>query len=245
MRRADRLFEIVQYLRRAGAPVTARELGEALEVVPRTIYRDIAVLQGSRVPIDGEAGIGYILRPGYDLPPLMFDQDEIEAIVLGARLVARRGDADLSKAAASVLAKVSTILPENLARQMGQTALYVPPSDRETKRPVPEAAKLRSAVRRSSKVTITYTDAVGAQTQRTIWPLGLSYFVEATLVAAWCELREGFRAFRVDRVQHCEILGEHFDGRGGQLLADCLKVLTAGDPLSDVADHSSKSGQTV
>jgi predicted DNA-binding transcriptional regulator YafY len=175
----------------------------------------------------------------------MFDQDEIEAIVLGARLVARRGDADLATAAASVLAKVSTILPENLARQMGQTALYVPPLGRETGRPEPQAAKLRTAVRRSSKVAITYTDAVGAQTARTIWPLGPSYFVEATLVAAWCELREEFRAFRVDRVQHCEILGEQFDGQSGQLLVDCLKALTAGDLPPDFPDHASNCGQPI
>lgn len=245
MRRADRLFEIVQYLRRASAPVTARELGEALEVVPRTIYRDIAVLQGSRVPIDGAAGIGYILRPGYDLPPMMFDSEEIEAIVLGARLVARRGDADLAVAAANVLAKVSTILPENLARQMGQTALHVPPTGRDLGRPEPESSKLRTAIRQSSKVIIAYADAQGAYSERTIWPLGLAYFVEVTLIAAWCELREEFRAFRVDRVYRCEILVDRFDGRGGRLLEDCFRVWTENDSQTNAPDHNSGGGQSI
>lgn len=226
MRRADRLFEIVQHLRRASGPVTARQLGDALEVVPRTIYRDIATLQGSRVPIDGEAGIGYILRPGYDLPPLMFDSGEIEAIVLGVRMVVRRGDTALAQSAANVLAKVSTILPDKLAQQMGQTALYVPPTGHEISRPEPEAGKLRAAIRQSLKVRIAYTDASGALTERIIWPLGLAYFVEATLIMSWCELREAFRAFRVDRVEQCTILDEIYRGRSGDLLKECVQELS-------------------
>ncbi|MEQ1548174.1 MAG: YafY family protein [Chakrabartia sp.] len=226
MRRADRLFDIVQMLRRARGPVTARQIADALEVVPRTIYRDIVTLQAARVPIEGEAGIGYVLRAGYDLPPLMFDGDEIEAIVLGARLVARRGDQELAQAAMNVLAKVSSILPERLSTQMRQIALYVPNTTRDVLRAEPQAWKIRAAIRQSSKVIISYEDATNAPTMRMIWPLGLSYFVDATLVAAWCELRSAFRAFRVDRIQTCEVTDVPFDGRSGRLLEECIKVLT-------------------
>lgn len=235
MRRADRLFDIIQLLRSASAPVTARAIADALEVVPRTIYRDIAALQAARVPIDGAAGVGYILRAGYDLPPLMFDSDEIEAIVVGARLIAARGDADLAAAAANVLAKISTIMPPTLAAQMAGVALSVPNCARPAVVAEPHGAAIRSAIRTTSKLKISYCDGKRAATTRTIWPLGLAYFVDATLIAAWCELRTGFRAFRVDRIEQCTILADHYDGRSGALLEDYAR--TVGGYAADQSLH--------
>lgn len=229
MRRADRLFEIVQLLRSARGSVTARQIADALEVVPRTIYRDIAALQGARVPIDGEAGVGYILRSGYDLPPLMFEASEIEAIVLGARLVANRGDAELAKAAANVLAKVSTVMPERLSAQMASVELHAPRELRSPLRSEPFAPALRSAIRSCRKVGLSYRDQHDALTERVIWPLGLAYFVDTTLIMAWCEHRTAYRAFRIDRITSCAVLGSEFDPKGGTLLKEFLAIDAGAD----------------
>ncbi|MEQ1510785.1 MAG: YafY family protein [Sphingopyxis sp.] len=229
VRRADRLFDIIQLLRSARAPVTARTIADALEVVPRTIYRDIAALQAARVPIDGAAGVGYMLRSGYDLPPLMFDSDEIEAIVVGARLIAARGDMGLATAAANVLAKISTIMPPALASQMADVALSVPDCARPMVVAEPHGAAVRKAIRGALKVNITYMDGDGAPTNRTIWPLGLAYFVDVTLVASWCELRADFRSFRLDRVLSCTILAANFDAKSGALLDEYATTIAATD----------------
>jgi predicted DNA-binding transcriptional regulator YafY len=218
MRRADRLLQIVQVLRRRRAPTTAERLAEELEVTPRTIYRDVAALQASRVPIEGQAGVGYVLRPGYDLPPLMFGAEELEAVALGARMVADRGDPDLARAAENVLAKVSAVLPDPLADQIWRAALMVPHRSAEAARFGEYLPSVRRGIREQRKLRIEYEDGSGAATARTVWPLGLYFFSHVTLVCAWCELRADFRTFRADRLRRCEILDERFDARRGALL---------------------------
>jgi predicted DNA-binding transcriptional regulator YafY len=222
MKRADRLLQIIQILRRRDRPTTAGMLANELEVVSRTIYRDIATLQAGRVPIDGEAGVGYFLRPGYDLPPMMFDTEELEAITLGARMVIERGDPALSKAAEDVLAKVRAVLPSATGDELWKTSLIVPHPQEEAidfGRFLPE---LRAAIRDTRKLRIGYVDGAEQFTERTIWPLGLYLYSHVTLVCSWCELRNHYRAFRSDRISSCTTLGKRFDAKNGQLLREYL-----------------------
>ena len=227
MRRADRLLLIVQSLRRRRGPSTARQLADELEVVPRTIYRDIAALQAARVPIDGEPGVGYILRSGYDLPPLMFTSDEVEAVVLGARMVIERGDPELGQAAEDVLAKVKAVLPSTASDLLWRATLIVPHPLETGVDFGNHVARIRRAVRDSRKLTIAYRDGAGKMTERTIWPLGLYLYSHVTLVCAWCELRAGYRAFRSDRIEACMPLDERFDPRGGALMHEFLADFSA------------------
>jgi predicted DNA-binding transcriptional regulator YafY len=187
MRRADRLLQIVQILRRRGATTTAKILAEELEVVPRTIYRDVIALQSSGVPIDGEAGVGYVLRPGYDLPPLMFGSDEIEAIVLGVRMVIERGDNTLSLAAENVLAKIQAVVPKRESDQMWRASLLVPHSLEAGVSFGPHLPAIRYAIRNCRKMRIAYTDLNSRESTRTVWPLGLYLYSHVTLVCTWCE----------------------------------------------------------
>ena len=226
MRRADRLLQIVQMLRRHRAPVTAARIADELEVVPRTVYRDIAALQASRVPIEGQAGVGYILRTGYDLPPLMFDEEELEAIVLGARMAADRGDPALARAAENVLAKVSVVLPDRLSDRMWRAALMIPHRSAEAAAFGEHLPLIRQAVRTQSKIAIGYLDRQGRESSRILWPLGLYFFSHVTLVCTWCELREDFRAFRADRIRSCTMAGDTFNARNGALLRAFLASRT-------------------
>jgi len=219
MRRSDRLFDIIQHLRTAKGPVTAAALATELEVTPRTIYRDIATLQARRVPIDGAAGIGYVLRKSFDLPPLMFTADEVEAIAIGARLVRRLRDAKLQEAADSVFSKVTVVLPEALRRQLVSTPFFVSPGDTVEPRGV-DLADVRAAIRDSRKLHISYADEQGRRTNRTIWPIAMAYYVDVTLVGAWCELRNGYRNFRVERIQSSTVLDELFDQDNGRLFRE-------------------------
>lgn len=222
MRRADRLLQIVQALRRNRGAMTAQALAEELEVSRRTIYRDILDLQSALVPIEGEAGVGYVLRPGYDLPPLMFSMEEIEAIVLGARLASDRGDDTLARAADDVLAKISAVMPRPLADAMERSALLVPRRKDSQLGVGPHIAALRQAVRERSKLGIQYVNAAGAVSDRLVWPLALLFFAEATLLGAWCEQRNDFRFFRTDRIRRLEMTGGRFDARNGTLLGALL-----------------------
>ena len=226
MRRADRLLLIVQALRRHGGPVTARRLADELEVSRRTIYRDVLDLQANRVPIEGEAGVGYVLRPGYDLPPLMFTIEEVEAIVLGVRLARDRGragaDAGLARAADDVLAKVAAVLPPAMAAALGRSALLVPARSSEEAAFGPHMAVLREAVRDRTRLRIGYADASGAATDRVVWPLALLFYSHVTLLGAWCELRAGYRFFRTDRISGPQATGQRFDARGGALLNEMM-----------------------
>ena len=227
MRRADRLFDIIQRLRTARGPTTAAALAEDLEVTPRTVYRDIATLQARRVPIEGEAGIGYVLRRGFDLPPLMFTVEEIEAIAVGARLVARTGDAALQDAAASVLSKVTVVLPDALRDQLASAPIYVSANGA----PVPESVDLsvvRQAIRNEQKLGIEYADEKGTRTERVIWPIAVAYYVQATLIGAWCELRQDYRHFRADRINTLAVLDEHYPSDNGRLMAEWLALLQSG-----------------
>jgi predicted DNA-binding transcriptional regulator YafY len=212
--RSDRMFEIIQLLRRAESPVTAQALADALEVVPRTIYRDIAVLQGMRVPIEGEAGIGYVMRRGFDLPPLMFTAEEVEAIVVGLALLRRTGDVGLQSAAARVSGKIAEVLPGD--RDLDGPPLYVSrwgPA-------LPEGVDLqmiRRAIREEEKLWIAYEDSAARRSERNVKPLAILYYIEVVVLTAWCEMREGFRHFRADRIRECRATGERFSGAGEAL----------------------------
>lgn len=219
MRRSDRLFDIIQRLRTASRPTTAAALAEELEVTPRTVYRDIATLQARRVPIEGAAGVGYILRKGFDLPPLMFTIDEAEAIAVGARLVQRLKDPNLQEAANAVLAKVTVVVPERLRQHIADTPVYVSPG-MAAEAEGADLAQVRAAIRESRKVRIAYADEHGRRTDRVVWPIAMAYYVDVTLVGAWCELRADYRNFRVERIQSSKVLDEHFDQHGGRLFRE-------------------------
>lgn len=223
MRRADRLFDIIQRLRTARAPMTAAALAEELEVTPRTVYRDVATLQARRMPIEGAAGIGYMLRRGFDLPPLMFTTEEIEAIAIGARLVSRTGDPSLQDAADSVLSKVTVILPEALRAQLEASPFYVSSSGAPVADRV-DLSLVRQAIRDERKLVIAYVDEKGARTRRTIWPIAVAYYVQATLIGAWCELRQDYRHFRADRIGSLSVLEERYPSDNGRLMAEWLAL---------------------
>jgi predicted DNA-binding transcriptional regulator YafY len=221
MRRADRLFEIIQHMRRKPT-VKARELSEALEVSERTIYRDVRDLIASGVPIEGEAGVGYVLKAGFDLPPLMFKEQEIEALVLGARIVESWADAELAEAASHAIAKIEAVIPDALKVYMANTALLAPCAHYMA--PISfDLAELRRAVRSRLKVKFRYTDVLGQGTERMVRPLSLAYFGPVWIMAAWCELRSDFRTFRLDRIEDFLISQEQFRPETGKTLHDFLK----------------------
>ena len=220
MRRADRLFEIIQILRRRKL-VRARELAEALEVSERTVYRDIRDLMTSGVPIEGEAGVGYVLRGGFDLPPLMFGEQEIEALVLGARIIESWADQELAEAAGNVIAKVEAVIPERLRDHMAETALLAP--SRHFSEPISvDPSVLRRALRQRYKLRFAYSDEERRPTKRTVRPLALAFYGPVWLLTAWCELRQDFRSFRLDRISDLEVLGERFRAEPGKTLHDML-----------------------
>jgi len=199
MSRTARLFMLMDALRAQRRPVTAARLAGELGVSMRTVYRDIQTLVELGAPVDGEAGIGYLLRAGFFLPPLVFDEDELEALVLGARWVQGQGDAALARAAATALAKIATASPRDLRDKMAETGLWAPPLRKAAEQTAGLRA-IREAIRREHKLEMTYVDEAGATTERVVWPIGLAFFEGKRLLAAWCELRNGFRHFRVDRI---------------------------------------------
>jgi predicted DNA-binding transcriptional regulator YafY len=219
MRRADRLFDIIQRLRSASKPTTAAALADGLEVTARTVYRDIATLQARRVPIEGAAGVGYVLRKSFDLPPLNFTIDEIEAISVGARMVNRLKDPALQQAAQSVLAKVTAVVPERLRPHIADAPIYVSPG-MTPKAAGADLAEVRAAIRDSAKLYIAYADEQGRRTNRVIWPIAMAYYVDVSLIGAWCELRAGYRNFRVERIVSSRVLDEHFDQDNGRLFRE-------------------------
>ncbi|WP_291729256.1 YafY family protein [Leisingera sp. F5] len=213
MPRTGRLFEIIQILRSAAAPVRAEDLAEKLEVSKRTIYRDISALQAMRTPVEGEAGIGYILRKGYDLPPLNFDEEELEALHVGLAMLMRTGDGALQKAAERVSHKICCV---HDSADWLQVAPWGAPLDDPDQGCVSKAL-LRQAVRDSRKLRITYASPESGETCRTLRPLALIYHIECTMLAAWCELRGGFRHFRTDRMFAAEMLEGGFVPEAGAL----------------------------
>ncbi|MBZ9937494.1 YafY family transcriptional regulator [Mesorhizobium sp. BR1-1-16] len=216
MRRADRLFQLIQILRRTSLPVTAAELAEELEVSKRSVYRDIADLIGQRVPIHGEAGFGYVLESGFDMPPLMLTADEVEAAVLGAQWVADKGDPVLAAAARDLIAKISAALPERLRELAANPVLAAAPAQHKTPDGI-DVAKARLWIRDGKKIRILYQTEEGAPSERIIWPAMLGYTEHVRLLAAWCELRQDFRLFRLDRIVSADFLDEHHGRRPGDL----------------------------
>lgn len=217
MRRAERLLQLLQILRRHRRPVTGDAIATELEVSLRTVYRDIASLISDRVPIRGEAGVGYVLGDGFDLPPLMFTPDELEAVMLGLRWVSRRGDQQLSRAAQDTVAKIGAVLPDRLKPFLFDAGLVVPPYVKVIQDAV-DVARLRNAIREGWKVELCYRAEDGRETQRVIWPIAVAYFEAQRLIIAWCELRSAFRSFRTDRMQRFEVLEQKYPARRKALL---------------------------
>jgi predicted DNA-binding transcriptional regulator YafY len=222
LRRADRLFQIVQLLRTRRV-VTAAQLARELEVAPRTIYRDIADLMASGVPIDGEAGVGYALARGFDLPPLTFDPEEIGALVLGARMVQAFGDEGLARCAKSLLAKVESVVPERLRQSFDRPAWQV--TNRLRKEVRAHVENLRRAIDERRKLRFRYQDEQGVETERTVRPLCLAFWGPQWTTGAWCELRQAFRNFRPDRMQQVELLAQRFEDEPDKNLTAYLREL--------------------
>lgn len=226
MRRADRLFQIVQFLRTRRI-TTAHWLAEELEVSERTIYRDIQDLSLSGVPVEGEAGVGYVLRKGFDLPPLMFSNEEIAALLLGTQLVKSRSDPGLARAADRVLNKVESVIPEALKSQLEHAYMFAPMTLIE-----PDVAvimgEVRAAIENKNKIQIKYTRKDGEQSNRSIWPLGLFFWGSVWTLGAWCELRESFRIFRLDRIDKLNLIDETYPIIKGQTLDDLITLQTRG-----------------
>jgi predicted DNA-binding transcriptional regulator YafY len=221
MRRADRLFQIIQILRRSNKPVTAAALAVELETSKRSVYRDIAALIGQRVPIRGEAGIGYVLEGGFDLPPLMLTSDEVEAAVLGAQWVAGHGDAALARAAQDLIAKIAASIPDTLKPLILDAGARAPPGWK-----IPpdglDVAQLRAWIRSGRKIALTYRDNQDCETERVIWPVVIGYLDAARILIGWCELRRDFRSFRVDRIRSASFLDERYPERPFALRAKWL-----------------------
>jgi predicted DNA-binding transcriptional regulator YafY len=223
MRRADRLFQIVQHFR-GGRLVTAQKLGQWLEVSERTIYRDIADLQATGVPIDGEAGVGYIMREGFDLPPLMFTRDEIVALVAGARMVRAFGGAAMARAAEEALVKIGAVLPDSEKDRIARTEIHTPmwvvsDADREAIDLIERAVETRTVLR------LDYSDEGGRGTSREVRPLGLWFWGKVWTLVAWCELRSSFRAFRIDRLTSVAPTERSFRPEKGKMLADFYRTM--------------------
>jgi predicted DNA-binding transcriptional regulator YafY len=205
MSRADRLLRLVQLLRRHRRPVSAQQLADELEISVRSVYRDVQTLRGEGATIDGEPGVGYVLRPGFLLPPLMFTDQELEALLLGLRLTTVHADEALAHAAAEVVAKLRAVLPKDLRVLMDEIALLAGPALSLPVETV-DLAELRRAIREQRKARIVYGSEPDKPSTRVIWPLGLSFFQRARLLVAWCEMRGDFRTFRADRIVTWETL---------------------------------------
>ncbi|RVT84144.1 YafY family transcriptional regulator [Rhodobacteraceae bacterium CCMM004] len=218
MRRADRLFRIVQYLR-GGRLITAKALAERLEVSQRTVYRDIADLQASGVPVEGEAGVGYVMQAGYDLPPLMFTRDEIAALTAGARLIRAWGGASMARAAEEALIKVAAVLPEAVQRAAGRVEIHAFASEM-TDALRDRLDTLEGAVEARRVLTLDYRRADGAESLRRVHPLGLWFWGKVWTLVAWCELRGDYRMFRVDRISGMTVEEDRFRPVRGRTLAD-------------------------
>jgi predicted DNA-binding transcriptional regulator YafY len=241
MARAQRLLELIDLLRRHRFPVAGAALAAQLDISLRTLYRDIATLQQQGARIEGEPGLGYVLRPGFLLPPLMFSEDELEALVLGVRWVAAHGDRRLAHAAEGALARVSGVLPDGLRTSLDTNGLLVPPVRAGARDGAPRApdddllAQIRGAIRANRKLELAYRDQDGQASARRVWPVALGYFEQVRVLAAWCELRADFRHFRADRIVGLRALDEacprarrtllaewrrHMDSRRGAQAAD-------------------------
>tara|TARA_B100001989_G_scaffold236175_1_gene197921 strand:+ start:1809 stop:2483 length:675 start_codon:yes stop_codon:yes gene_type:complete len=222
MRKADRLFRIVEYLKARRQVVTAEKLAEVLEVSPRTIYRDIADLNMSGVPIIGEAGMGYILERDYLVQPLMFGLEELDALMLGAKMVQNWGDKELAKSASQAIDKLTSVLPERIQKDISETFLFSFPS-KDKKDIIIDFTSLRRAIRSKNKLSFSYEDEERNSTFRKVRPLCLVFFSPVWLLLAWCEKRNDFRNFRIDRIKELQIIDEYFKDEKGKRLQDYEK----------------------
>ena len=219
MARSERLLALLQLLRRHRNPVSGAALARELDVSIRTLYRDIASLQAQGADIEGEPGVGYVLRPGFMLPPLMFSQGELEALMLGFRWVQKFADAPVTRAATDALAKISAVLPAELREELENTALLVGPRkivDSE----IVDLAMLRAAIRRERKVQLSYADGSGSTSERIVWPVALGYFEETRMLVAWCEWRQDYRHFRTDRMLALALLETRYPRRRAVMLKE-------------------------
>jgi predicted DNA-binding transcriptional regulator YafY len=217
MSRATRLLDLLQLLRRHRYPVAGAELAQELDISLRTLYRDIGALQAQGAHIEGEPGVGYVLRPGYMLPPLMLSQEELEALVLGTRWVADRGDARLGEAAQNALTKIAAVLPKDMSDELESTGLIVAPAWPPIDSPI-DLGEVRAAIRSESCIDLGYVDLKGVATQREVWPIALGFFDHVRLLIVWCELRKAFRHFRTDRILTWKPLGRRYPKRRAALL---------------------------
>lgn len=215
MGRSVRMFEIIQLLRNSDVPCTAQNIANTLEVTKRTVYRDIASLQSLRVPIEGEAGVGYIMRTGFDLPPINFDVEEAEAITVGLAMITRTGDKGLKRAARSAAQKLSDATPLS-------STLFASSWGAEEPKSI-DLSDVRRAIREEHKLEITYSRADSIQSERTILPIAIAYHSDSIVLAGWCELRNDFRHFRPDRISSYRILPETFLGDGDRLRQEWIK----------------------
>ncbi|KTD73309.1 helix-turn-helix transcriptional regulator [Legionella tucsonensis] len=217
MSRTERLLDLIQLLRRHRFPVRGVSLAQELGISLRTLYRDISMLKGQGAPIEGEAGMGYVLRPGFTLPPLMFTADEIEAIVLGSRWVADRTDTQLQFAAQNALAKIAAVLPNELREQLEISGLLIAPGHIAESKDS-DLILIRKAIRLEKKLQLTYQDVNENFSQRVIWPLALGFFDQVRILIAWCELRKDFRHFRTDRIIELNLTETNYPERRQTLL---------------------------
>lgn len=230
MSRSERLLDLLQVLRRYRQPVSGRRLAEETGVSLRTLYRDIASLQAQGAHIEGEPGLGYVLKPGFMLPPMMFSQEEIEALVLGSRWVAKRADTHLATAAGDALAKIAAVLPADLREELDASTLLVGPVAPVADRI--DVSLLRKAIRHERKLDLSYIDTDGGETRRTVWPFALGFFENVRVLVAWCELRQGFRHFRTDRIRQADISETRYGRRRQVLLREWRETQNIGPPES-------------
>jgi len=229
MSRSERLLALLQALRRRRGAVSGQVLAQEIGVSIRTLYRDIASLQSQGASIEGSPGVGYVMRPGFMLPPMMFRPDEMEALALGLRWVADRGDRALASGAREAMAKIAAVMPAELRRELEASALLVGGHARRRPAAAVEPDLLRAAIRAERKLRITYRDPEGAVSQRVVWPFALVYFEQARVLSAWCELRNDFRNFSGDRIVAADLLEGRYPRRRHALLADWRKRVRGGD----------------
>ena len=232
MSRSQRLLDLLQLLRSYRRPVGGAELAAATGVSLRTLYRDIATLQAQGANIEGEAGVGYVLRPGYLLPPLMFSEAEIEALVLGSRWVAGRADGALADAARAGLAKIAAVLPKALAEELDNSTLLVGPG-KVIDMPHIDLGNIRRAIRSQAKIEIDYADEQGRSSRRIVWPFALAFFDQVRVVLAWCELRQDYRSFRADRISSFTHLEARYPKRREVLLKGWRQMMKARQDTAD------------
>ncbi|MBU51870.1 MAG: transcriptional regulator [Deltaproteobacteria bacterium] len=218
MRRADRLIKIVHFLRRRRQAVTAKRIAEEFEICKRTVYRDIQDLMDSGVPIKGEAGVGYVIDREYYLPPVTFDADELEALALGLSMVRLWTDNRFADKADSAFEKIQAVLPTELQGELQQITTYATPTQHILPWDV-SFSELRECIRTKRKIHIHYSDGDHRTSSRTLRPLALIFCSPVWMLAGWCEMREGFRHFRLDRIEHLHVSDESFEDEDDKDLA--------------------------